>query len=119
MLKKFGLSAFALLAVLLFAGATPADAKVRFGFAIGTAPYAYPVDPYTAPYTVDPYSYPYTDPYYGYPAPSYAYPAPAYVEPYYGYGYGFHWGDRDHHEWREHENHEFREHGGREDHGRR
>ncbi len=118
MLKKLGFSAIALAAVLVFAGASPAAAKVRFGVTIGTPGYAYPVDPYATPY-VDPYAYGYADPYYA-PAPSYVYPAPTYVAPYsYGFSYGNRWGGHDRHEWREHERHEFREHGGREGHGRR
>ena len=75
MLKKLGLPMMALAALMVFAAPQKADARVRFGVAIGG-----PV--YTAPVPVAPYAY-------GYSYPQYpnTYAAPAPVDPYYDYGY--------------------------------
>lgn len=75
MLKKIGLPMIALAGMLAFATPPKADARIRFGVAIGG-----PV--YTAPVPAYPYGYAYPYPGYG---PDY-YAAPAYP---YGYGYGY------------------------------
>ncbi len=112
MLKKIGLSAAGLVAMVALLAPAPASARVRFGVTVGTAPYAYPVDPYYGNgYYPDPYANGYYPDYYNYPAPAYVAPAPTYVAPYYSFG----WGGHDRHEWAEHERHErheFREHDG-------
>jgi hypothetical protein len=94
MLKKLGLSAIALLGILLIAPAQQAKAGVHFGIGVGVAP-AVPYYGYAAPPAPDPYySAPY-DPYaYGYNTPYVApYVTPSYVYPYsYGGYYGGGWG---------------------------
>ena len=79
MIKKIGLPLVALTAVLAFATPKQADARVRFGVAIGGPVYTAPV----------PYAYPY-NPYYAAPYPGYpGYIAPApYVGPSVGVGIG-------------------------------
>ena len=104
MLKKIGLSAIALAAVLFLAAPHQASAAVRFGVSIGAPAYTYPVNPgpYAYGYSTDPYAYPNYD--YPYPAVPYAYPTPGSVAPYYSYG----WGGHERHEWQEHEHREYR-----------
>ncbi len=75
MLKKIGLPMLALAGLMAFVAPHPADARVRFGVAIGG-----PV--YPAPY---PYAPAYVNPYY---APAPAYVAPTYVDPYFSFGFG-------------------------------
>jgi hypothetical protein len=89
MLKKIGIPALALLAMLVLASPPPAAAEVHFGVFVGPPAPAYPVYPgyYNAPV----YPYPYVAP--GYAYPGYAYPAYGYG--YYGYGRG--WRDHDRH----------------------
>src|ERR1700743_2793142 len=79
MIKKIGLPLIALTAVLAFATPKQADARVRFGVAIGGPVYTAPV----------PYAYPY-NPYYAAPYPGYpGYIAPTpYVGPSVGVGIG-------------------------------
>jgi len=98
MLKKIGLSAIALAAMLILVAPPQASAAVRFGVSIGAPVYTYPGSPYPYSYAYpnNPYAYPYND--YAYPAVPYAYPTPGYVAPYYSYG----WGGHERHEWREH-----------------
>jgi len=75
----------ALAGLLTFVTPPKADARIRFGVAIGG-----PV--YTAPVPVYPYGYQYPYPAYGpnyYGAPVYPYTAPAYVAPYGGFSFGF------------------------------
>lgn len=113
MLKKLGLPMMALAGLMVFAAPQKADARVRFGVAIGG-----PV--YTAPVPVAPYAYGYSYPEYPnyYTAPDYGYVAPAPyvapVEPYYGGGFSIGFGGghyyRGGHEHFEH--HERHEHGG-------
>jgi hypothetical protein len=80
MLRKFGLSAIAFLALLLLMPAPHANAAVRFGVTVGVP--AYPVAPYSYNYA-DPYAYP---PAYAYPNGYYEYPAPyVYPNTYYGW----------------------------------
>jgi hypothetical protein len=90
MIKKIGFPLIALTAVLAFAAPKQADARVRFGVAIGGGPvYAGPA-PYV-PYAFSPaynpyYADPYATPYPAYVAPA----APVYVGPSVGVGFG--WG---------------------------
>jgi hypothetical protein len=79
MIKKIGLPLVALAAMLAFVTPKQADARVRFGVAIGGPVYTAPV-PYAYPY-YGPYN-----PYYAAPYPGYA--APAYVGPSVGVGIG-------------------------------
>jgi hypothetical protein len=58
MIKKIGLPLIALAAVLAFATPKQADARVRFGVAIGGPVYTAPV-----PYAYPNYGYPYYSPY--------------------------------------------------------
>jgi hypothetical protein len=99
MLKKLGLSAIALLGILLIAPAQQAKAGVHVGFGVGVAPavpyYGYAAPPAPDPYYAvpyDPYAYDYTTPYV---AP---YVAPAYVYPYTYGGYYGGWGHGYRHE---------------------
>ena len=81
MIKKIGLPLIALTAMLAFATPKQADARVRFGVAIGGPVYTAPV----------PYGYPYYGPYGGYVSPYYSpyYTAPyGYVGPSVGVGIG-------------------------------
>jgi hypothetical protein len=83
----------ALAGMLTFVAPPKADARIRFGVAIGG-----PV--YTAPVPVYPYGYQYPYPAYGpnyYAAPVYPYPYPgrAYVAPYGGFSVGIGGGHRD------------------------
>lgn len=81
MLKRFGIPALALTALLILLSPGQAAAEVHFGVSVGPA-YAYPA-PYSYPGA---FSYPYGyDPYYVNPYPAYPYAAP------YG-GLGFYWG---------------------------
>ena len=82
MIKKIGLPLIALTAALAFATPKQADARVRFGVAIGGPVYAGP-----APYA--PYAYPSYNPYYAAPYPAYVAPGPVYVGPSVGVGFGF------------------------------
>jgi hypothetical protein len=81
MIKQIGLPLIALTAVLAFAAPKQADARVRFGVAIGGPVYAPPV--------VAPYANPYYNPYYAAPYPAYVAPAPVYVGPSVGLGFGY------------------------------
>lgn len=85
MLKKIGIPAIALLALLLMINPVPAHAGVRVGVAIGGG---YPVIAGPA----YPYAYGYAAPYYGYGYPAYGYAAPAYAYPYGGISLGFYGG---------------------------
>jgi hypothetical protein len=115
MVKRIGLSAAVLVALIVLAAPAPASAEVRFGVTIGTPGYVYPATPYAYPY-VNPYAYSYSYPYsnyYGYPAPGYYGYTGSYYAPSYSFGFGRS-GDHRRHEWREHERHERherREHG--------
>lgn len=87
MLKKIGLPIMALAGLLTFVTPPKADARIRFGVAIGGPVYTAPVPPY-------PYSYAYPYPGYGpdYYPPAYPYAydyAPGYVAPYGGFSLGF------------------------------
>jgi len=91
MMKRLGLPVLALLGALAFAGASSAQAGVRFGVTVGPPHppgYVYP-QPYVAPYDYGYYS--------TYP-PAYGY-----------YDYGYRHGHRDHGYW-EHHRREWREH---------
>ena len=93
-MKKFGLSLLAGVAFLIFAGASQANAAVRFGFGVGVAPpYGYPPPAYYSspyyPYAYSPYA-PYYD--YGYDYPYYyGYTGPSFYFGGHGHDYG-HWG---------------------------
>jgi len=76
MIKKIGLPLIALTAVLAFGTPKQADARVRFGVAIGGPVYTAPV-----PYAYPNYGYPYYNSAYVAPVAPYGYVAPA---PYYG-----------------------------------
>jgi len=80
MLKKIGLPAIVLAAMMFLVAPTPASARVQFGVAVGPG-VPYPAYPYS-------YAYPYTYPNYYYP---YGY-APGYVAPYLNFGWGGGWG---------------------------
>jgi hypothetical protein len=80
MLKKIGLPIIALAGIMAFGAPRAAQARVRFGVAIGGPVYAAPAAPYPYPYAYGPYP----DPYY---APAYVAPAP-YVDPYFAIGVG-------------------------------
>ncbi|HEV3201038.1 MAG TPA: hypothetical protein VGZ73_24215 [Bryobacteraceae bacterium] len=101
MLKKIGLSAIALAAMMILVAPPQANAAVRFGVSIGAPVYTYPVNPYSYAYPNDPYAYPN----YAYPAAPYAYGG--YAAPYYSYRWGGHERD-ERHEWREHEHRDYR-----------
>ena len=83
LLRKLGIPVVALAGMLALFNPTSADARVRFGVAIGAPPYP-----------VAAYPYPYYDPYYGYP---YGYVAPS-------WGYGWHY-DGHHFDRHEHVGH--------------
>jgi hypothetical protein len=82
MIKKIGLPLIALAAVLAFATPKQADARVRFGVAIGGPVYTAPV-----PYAYPNYGYPYYSPYAAPVAPYDVAPAP-YYGPSVGVGIG-------------------------------
>lgn len=111
MLKKIGLPIMALAAVMAFAAPPKADARVRFGVAIGGPAYVAPAPAY-------PYGYGYgygSGPYYAAPSPyvapyAYGYSQPYYSTPYYGGGLGFSFGG--HRDFDRHEHFERGGHGG-------
>ena len=82
MLKKIGIPALALGAMMFLIPLTRANAAVRFGVFIGGPAYGYPAYPAPPPPPV------YYNPYPAYPV--YPYVGSAYVYPYrYGYSYGY------------------------------
>ena len=108
MLKKIGIPALALCAMMVLIPPPRANAAVRFGVFIGGPVYGYPVYPAPPPPPVY---------YNAYPAyPVYPYAGPAYVYPYrYGYSYRNrpYWRGRDYRGYRKHYRNDWRDSRGR------
>jgi len=108
MLKKIGIPALALCAMMVLIPPPRANAAVRFGVFIGGPVYGYPAYPAPPPPPVY---------YNAYPAyPVYPYAGAAYVYPYrYGYSYRNrpYWRGREYRGYREHYRNEWRDSRGR------
>ena len=106
MLKKIGIPALALGAMMMLITPPRANAAVRFGVFIGGPVYGYPAYPAPPPPPV------YYNPYPAYPV--YPYVGSAYVYPYrYGYSYRYRPYWRSGYEYRGYRRHEWRDSRGR------